>query len=219
MEIPDETLERKIRILNSENENLVLIDVKVLNLTNKFQEKILSLDEKFSQFSPDEIKNYEELVKALRIQYFTLENKIDNFTENQNHIHKYFAEVKSFIENIETKFENLEKKVDGVQPNINKTLITLQEALAKFENITQEMKIKVNNYYTKLDLDEKLKQKIEISELDDEIEKSISNKKIFNIFQNEIQNSDSYMNVFLRRNIEFEVKKAVNSLKTRPPHH
>lgn len=189
----NDILERKIQILDGENEKLVHVNVEVLNLTKKFQEKISSLDEKFGKFSPDEIKEYKELVKELRKEYFHLEEKIKICNENQNHSNKYFAEIKSFNENIGEKIEKMEKRFYQQESNIDSTLKNFKDIISDFQDFIVEHNEKINNYYTKLDLDEKLSQKIDITQLCDEIKKSISDDQVLNIIRNGLLNANAYV--------------------------
>lgn len=223
MDNHEEILKKKIEILNGERQKRI-----EPNLTEDFQEKfyvfqqkILSLDEKFGKFSPDEITNYLKITKGLVAQNYVLEKKITDHIGNQDLINKYLAEVKSSIENIETKFKKMEEKIGEIQPFIDRTLTMMENNLNKFEKWVQEFKMKVNNYYTKMDLDEKMKEKVDLSQVNIEIDKSISNRKILNKMVNEMQNPNGYVIRFIKRYMDYRIRTALESfnktMESAPP--
>ena len=83
--------------------------------------------------------------------------------------------------------------------------------------------MKINNYYTKHDLDEKLHTKIDQSHLSREIDNYMSDEKIVRMIRNEMQDSGGYLSNLIHQRIENYIQahphlqKPAPQEKQRPP--
>lgn len=177
MDYFNQPLEKKIRLTNQNDDNLVYIQVKITDLTKLFKDKIENLERKVKDLP--NLKKMNEYHSQIK----NLENKItspDLKLEEKQQL--------SLEKLIDTK---LNEKIDI---SIEKK-IEIDPSIAKIKNSIQQIEQNVSNTYKKEVIDEKLKS-VDTSKLKTDIEKQLSsslNSKMKTYIEQELKNKNSLL--------------------------
>lgn len=171
-------MEKKIRLTNQSDDNLVYIQVKITDLTKLFKDKIEVLEKKVKDLP--NLKKMNEYHSQIK----NLENKIATYDfkkaeENQ-------------LRNLENKMgplidEKLKQKID--------ISIDADPSITKIRNSIQQIEQNITNTYKKEVIDEKLKS-VDTTKLKTDIEQQISsslNSKMKTFLEQELKNKNSLL--------------------------
>lgn len=178
-------LEKRIKLSNQNDDNLVYIQVKITDLTKQFKDKIESLEKKVKDL-PNSKKLNEYLDQVQKLEHLTkiLPPDLKKIEEYQTQLANFETKIKKLMEN-----EALDEEIDlAVQKNISPPLVRTQAVLEKIDS-------NHSTNYSKNDIDTKLKNLVNTSKLN-ELDKKISsslNSKIKSLIDQELKNKNSQL--------------------------
>ena len=200
-------LEKRIKLSNQNDDNLVYIQVKITDLTKQFKDKIETLEKKVK-----DMPNLKKLNDSLG-QIKNLENKIQSLSPD----FKKNEEYQTLLANLESKIETMQKDSTLVEKINEAVKQKLDPTIKKTQDLMNQIKQNMPATYTKTDIDKKLKELIYSTKLQSEIDKKLSsslNPKIKAFIEQDLKNKNGTLLKKISSDVDGKLDKKVKDIVT-----